>query len=430
MISNANPWDNLKFDIDGVVEVQRRFFGTLQNTYSFFALYANLDGYKGEEAEASTCTESDNWITSRLNTLIKKVDEAYDEYEPTRACRLISSFVIDDLSNWYVRLNRKRFWKGDLNEGKKAAYYTLFNCLRTIAQLGAPIAPFYLDRLFLDLHSPGKTLNEEADSVHLTDFPIPVESSIDLELEERMQLAQTISSLVHSLRKKHKIKVRQPLTKILVPIMDSSQKDRIEKVSDLICSEINTKEIEFVHDTSTILVKRIKPNFRKLGKQYGPRMKEISGAINQFSADDITRIEKEGEYELSLNGNPITLTREDVDITFDDIPGWTVASDKNITVALDITITDELREEGLARDVVNRVQNLRKDQGLDVQDKILIDIRNSQDLLISAIEGYKEYICQETQALELRILPELEDALEMDIDEYKLNLRIQVSEIQ
>jgi isoleucyl-tRNA synthetase len=429
LISNANPWDNLKFDIDGVVEVQRRFFGTLQNTYSFFALYANLDGYSGEIVDESTFTESDRWITSRLNTLIKRVDDSFEDYEPTRAARLISNFVIDDLSNWYVRLNRKRFWKDDLNDSKKAAYYTLYNCLTTIAKLGAPIAPFYLDRLYLDLKHPGNDSIDQGDSVHLSDFPKPVESSIDLELEERMQLAQTISSLVHSLRKKHKIKVRQPLTKILVPVMDSSQKGRIEKVSDLIRTEINTKEIEFVDDTSTILVKRIKPNFRKLGKLYGPRMKEISTAINQFSAEDISRIENDNEYLLNLNGNPITLTREDVEITFDDIPGWTVASDKNVTVALDITITDELREEGLARDVVNRVQNLRKDQGLDVQDKIQIDIRNTNDLLISAIEGYKEYICQETQALELQILPELEDTLELEIDEFKLNMRIQVSEV-
>ena len=429
MISNANPWDNLKFDIEGVVEVQRRFFGTLQNTYSFFALYANLDEYDGESVSSDELTESDRWITSRLNTLIKRVDEAFDDYEPTRAARLISNFVIDDLSNWYVRLNRKRFWKGELNTDKKGAYFTLYNCLLTIAKLGSPIAPFYLDRLFLDLKGHGDNPDGEIESVHLADFPEPNDAEIDLELEERMKLAQTISSLVHSLRKKHKIKVRQPLTKILIPVMNQAQKSRIGKVSDLIKTEINTKEIEFIDDDSEILVKKIKPNFRKLGKEYGPRMKEISNAINQFTSNDIKQIEGSGFYELGLNGNPITLKREDVEISFQDIPGWSVANDRDITVALDITITDELREEGLARDVVNRVQNIRKDQGLDVQDKILIDIRNTQDMLTTAIEGYKDYICQETQALDLRILPEVEDPLELEIDEYKLNVRIQLSEV-
>jgi isoleucyl-tRNA synthetase len=425
MISNSNPWDNLKFDLEGLKEAQRRFFGTLQNTYSFFALYANLDKYSGEEANVSAYTESDRWITSRLNTLIKQVDEAYGDYEPTRATRLISSFVIDDLSNWYVRLNRKRFWKGELNEDKKAAYYTLSNCLKTVSKLAAPVAPFYMDRLYLDLQTGG---NEE--SVHLTDFPTPDESLIDSDLEERMRIAQVISSLVHSLRKKHKIKVRQPLTKILVPVMDETQKERIQQVSDLIQTDIKTKGIEFVDATSVILVKKIKPNFRKLGQEYGARMKEISGAINQFTAEDINKIEKEGEYTLNLNSNPVVLTREDVEISFEDIPGWTVASDKNLTVALDITITDELRKEGLARDVVNRIQNIRKDQGLDVQDKIDVAVEDTADLLSEAIEDYSSYICQETQAVDLSKVSTLEaDGLELDIDEFKLNVRIKVSEV-
>ena len=426
MISNANPWDNLKFDIEGVVEVQRRFFGTLQNTYSFFSLYANLDDYNGEAAQPSAYTESDRWIYSRLNSLIRRVDAAYEDYEPTKAARLITSFAIDDLSNWYVRLNRKRFWIGELNEDKRAAYHTLHTCLSTICKLGAPIAPFYLDRLFLDL---GASNSETKESVHITDFPSVDESSIDEELEERMRLAQIISSLVHSLRKKHRIKVRQPLTKILIPIMDSGQKERIGKVSDLIRSEINTKNIEFVEDSSDLLVKRIKPNFRKLGKVYGARMKEIAGAINQFSTNDIDLIEREGEFELNLNGNSIVLTRDDVEISFDDIPGWSVASDKNITVALDITITEELREEGLARDVVNRIQNIRKEHDLDVQDKIVVEIQDTGDLLSSAIENYKDYICQETQALDLRLLQKLERAEELEIDEYKFNVWIQVSEV-
>ncbi len=423
MISNANPWENLKFDEEGISEVQRRFFGTLQNTYSFFALYANLDGYNGESVGNDILTESDKWILSRLNTLVKYTDKSFDEYEPTRAARAISQFVNNDLSNWYVRLNRKRFWRGEYNEDKKAAYYTLYHCLDTVAKLGAPIAPFYLDKLYLDLNSG--TVNEQHGSVHLSEFPVPDEDLIDTDLEERMKLAQTISSLVHSLRKKQKIKVRQPLRKILVPVLDETQKTRISKVSDLILSEINTKEIEYVDDTSGILVKKIKPNFRKLGKEYGPKMKSIAAIIGKFTNEDIQIIEKTGEINIALDVIEITLTREDVEISFEDIPGWLVASDTSVTVALDINITDELREEGLARDVVNRIQNIRKDSGMDVQDKISIEVEDHQDMLSSALTKFNNYICVETQANKLHLAVEVKDGSDFEIDEFQLRIKIE-----
>ncbi len=424
MISNANPWENMKFDEQGIVDVQRRFFGTLHNTYSFFALYANLDNYTGETVKQHAFTESDHWITSRLNSLVKKVDEAYDSYEPTKAARQISQFVNDDLSNWYVRLNRKRFWKGAYNTDKKAAYFTLYRCLSTIAKLGAPVAPFYMERMYLNLNEV--TRAETYESVHLSDFPAVEEDLIDIDLEERMKLAQRTSSLVHSIRKKHKIKVRQPLTKILMPVLDKKQEERVGKVSDLIKAETNIKEIQFVDDTSGILVKRIKPNFRKLGKEYGPRMKAISAAIAKFGSGDIVRIEKEGNYVLELNDSPVTLTLEDVEISFEDIPGWSVASDGDVTVALDITITDELREEGLARDVVNRLQNMRKESGLHVQDKIRITIEDNHELIISAIKKYMDYICLETQATEINITDQLTGGHTLEIDDVSLKVKIEV----
>jgi len=424
MIANANPWENLKFDKSGISEVQRRFFGTLQNTYSFFALYANIDKYQGETVKENAFTESDRWIISRLNSTIKVVDEALDSYEPTRAARKISQFVIDDLSNWYVRLNRKRFWKGKYNDDKRAAYFTLYRCLVAVAKLGAPIAPFYMDRLYLDLNSV--TQKEVHESVHLSEFPVADVSMIDTDLEERMRLAQTTSSLVHSLRKKHKIKVRQPLSKILMPVLDKKQEERVGKVSDLIRSETNTKHIEYVDDSSGILVKRIRPNFRKLGKEYGPKLKQISDAIAKFQADDIRQMELDGSYKLNLGNEQITLIRDDVEISFQDIPGWTVASDGDVTVALDITITDELREEGMARDFVNRVQNLRKDNGLDVQDKIRIILQDNGDLLTSSIIKYKEYICVETQATNIRLVDQLEDGQDLKINGSTLKIKIEV----
>jgi isoleucyl-tRNA synthetase len=423
MIANANPWDNLKFNIEGVAEAQRRFFGTLHNTYSFFALYANLDSYQGEGANAAAYTESDRWILSRLNSLVGFVDQAYDDYEPTKAARSIQNFVNKDLSNWYVRLNRKRFWRGEYNGDKKAAYDTLCHCLLTIAKLGSPIAPFYMDQLYKNLDSVnGK---EGFESVHLADFPTAEPSRIDLDLEEKMGLAQDISSLVHSLRKKHKIKVRQPLHKILVPVLDKAFEDHIRAVEDLILSEINTKEIEYLDDTSGVIVKKIKPNYRKLGQQYGSKMKAIAGAIAGFSADDIATMEQQGTFAIEANGENINLTIEDVEIVSEDIPGWLVATEGKITVALDITITDDLRKEGIARDLVNRIQNIRKDKGLDVQDKIKLIMERGDEIVNRAVEDFGAYICEETQALNFQLTDRLADGVELEIDEFKLKLKIE-----
>lgn len=425
LIVNANPWDNLKFNLEGVSEVQRRFFGTLQNTYSFFALYANLDSFtfKRDEIPLDQRTESDRWIISRLNSLTKLVDQAFEEYEPTRAARALQDFVINDLSNWYVRLNRKRFWKGEYNDDKRAAYQTLYQCLETIACLGAPIAPFYMDQLYLDLSSvSGK---EKKASVHLTDFPVVEESSIIPELEERMLLAQNISSLVHSLRKKHMIKVRQPLSKILVPVLNHHKtREHIMAVEDLILSEVNVKAIEYIDDTSGILVKTIKPNFRKLGKQYGPKMKGIAAAIHKFGHDEINVLEQGNPLEIHVDDETIYLGLEDVEITSEDIPGWSVANEGKLTVALDINITDELRKEGIARDLVNRIQNLRKDTGLDVQDKISILIERNDPFVNSALEDNAEYICNETQARSMNIEDNIPDGKLFEIDDIQLKVSI------
>jgi len=426
MMANANPWDNLKFNLDGILEVQRRFFGTLQNTYSFFALYANLDNFDFSEApvRVSERTESDRWILSRLNTLVKQVDAAFNDYEPTKAARAIQDFTIDDLSNWYVRQNRKRFWRGEYNADKQAAYQTLYTCLVTITKLSAPVAPFYMDQLYRDLNLVTK--QEDAESVHLADFPSADEAVIDLDLEERMSMAQRISSLVHSLRKKHKLKVRQPLQKILIPEVSSEFREKIEEVREIILSETNIKEIEFVSDDSGILVKRIKPNFRRLGQMYGPAMKVLTGLINRMAAGDILQLEQTGEFAVDANGQEIVLTPEDVEISYDDIPGWSVASEGNITVALDITLTDALREEGIARDVVNRLQNLRKDMGLEVQDKIRIRVAPAAELIESALRSNKEYICQETQALSLDFEEGIADPVELEIDDQKIQVKIEV----
>lgn len=427
MISNANPWDNLKFDIEGVAEIQRRFFGTLTNTYSFFALYANLDGFKYSEKDipVEQRTESDRWILSRLNTTIREVRNAYDDYEPTRAARLIQDFVIDELSNWYVRLNRKRFWKGSYNDDKISAYQTLYTCLVTLAKLASPIMPFYTERIFKDLNEISGI--EDKNSVHLTDFPSADPRVIDAVLEEKMKLAQTISSLVHSLRKKHKIKVRQPLSRILIPVLNEHTRHQIDSVQEIILTEINIKGIEYIDDTSGILVKKIKPNFKRLGQQYGKLMKEINQTINGFSQEDITRLEKDNQFTISLSsGKKVILTKEDVEISSEDIPGWSVASEGEITVALDITITDELKQEGLARDLVNRIQNARKDMGLDVQDKIRITIQKNGDLLINSVRNYTSYICTETQALELDLKDTVDKGTEFDIDGLIVKLKIEL----
>lgn len=427
MIVNAPPWDNLKFNIEGVAEVQRRFLGTLQNTYSFFALYSNLDGFTFSEAEIPLAkrTESDRWIISRLNTLIQNVDKSYAEYEPTKAARDIQDFVMDELSNWYVRLNRKRFWKGVYNEDKQAAYQTLYTCLETIAKLSAPIAPFYTDKLFRDLNEvTGKSASA---SVHLTLFPVANAAHIDAELEERMNLAQRISSLIHSLRKASNIKVRQPLSRALLPILNEQMKRRVQAVENLILSEVNIKTLEYIEDTSGVIVKSIKPNFKKLGKEYGAKLKELGNAIQAMQEKDILALETNNSFKLALaDGTAIHITLEDVEIRSQDIPGWSVASEGNVTVALDINLTDELRQEGIARDVVNRVQNLRKDLGLDVQDKIKITIQKSDELINSALMSNKEYICEETQALTLELLENVIGATSVEMDEQSLMVKIEV----
>lgn len=424
MISNANPWDNLKFDINGVVEVQRRFFGTLQNTYSFFALYANLDGFDWNDAQVpmDQRTESDRWIISKLNSLIAVVDAAYADYEPTKAARAIQNFVIDDLSNWYVRLNRKRFWKGSLNEDKKAAYQSLHSCLIAVAKLASPIAPFYMDKLFLDLTMEG---SYEGASIHLEDFPAVDDSCIDHDLEEKMNLAQLISSLVHSLRKQHKLKVRQPLSRVLVPVLDEKVKTQIKSVQDIILNEVNIKAIEYVDNTSGIIIKKAKPNFRKLGQQYGPMMKDLNKLISQMDQDAISDFELNGQMELNVNGQVITLGEDDLMIQSEDIPGWTVASEGGITVALDINITDDLQREGIARDLVNRIQNLRKDLGLEVQDKIKVMIDDGNEMVTQSVSSNKDYICTETQAVELDVKSGLADYKELEIDSFIVKLSIE-----
>lgn len=424
MISNANPWDNLKFNIEGVGEVQRRFFGTLHNTYNFFALYANLDGFRFEDAQIALAKrpESDRWILSRLNSLIKEVDTAYETYEPTKASRAIMDFVTDELSNWYVRLNRKRFWKGDYNEDKKAAYQTLYNCLMTIAKLGAPIAPFYMEKLYQDLNAVSGL--DQKESIHLTDFPKADESFINLELEAQMTLAQTISSLTHSLRKKEKLKVRQPLSRIMIPVLDKTTRHNVEHVAELIKTEVNVKAVEFLDDDSGILVKSIKPNFRSIGQKFGPKVKAVAAAINSWTKEEISTIESQGAIDIEIDGESVTLLLDDVEINSQDIPGWSVASEGKTTVALDITLTDELLMEGLARDLVNRVQNIRKDTGLEVQDKIDIRIKKGDHFVEKSVAANREYICTETQALSLEMTDSLNAPQQVEIDERTLEVEI------
>ena len=397
MISNAQPWDNLKFDEGGIVEVQRKFFGTLYNTYSFFVLYANIDGfnYSEDDVPISERAELDRWILSELNTLIKEVEGNYESYEPTRVARLIQDFVMDKLSNWHVRLSRRRFWKGEYNTEKVAAYQTLFECLEKVALLASPIAPFFMDRLFQDLNAvSGK---HSASSIHLSDFPKSDASVIDKDLERKMQMAQNVTSLALSLRKKERLRVRQPLQKIMIPILNAKMQKDIDGVSTIILSEINVKEIEFLGKDSDVLTKQIKPNFKTLGPKFGKDMKLISEVVNQFSADDIKKIEKDGNY---LINESITIDISDVEITSKDIPGCIVATNNGLTVALDITLSDELREEGLAREFINRIQNLRKDRGFEVTDKVKIQVEKN-DSLTAAIKNNFTYICDETLAVQL-----------------------------
>jgi len=401
MITNAQPWDNLKFDLDGITEVQRKFFGTLYNTYSFFALYANIDGFDYSEVDLdlNDRPEIDRWVLSKLNSLVKNVDEAYSSFEPTKAGRLIQEFVGDQLSNWYVRLCRRRYWKQSTDEAgindKISAYQTLYTCLETVAVISAPIAPFFMDQLFLDLNSvSGKS---KLESVHLADFPKVQESFINEELEEQMNVAQRTSSLVLGLRKKESIRVRQPLQKIMVPALDKAFAQNIMHVKDLILSEVNVKELELLEEDNSVLVKSIKPNFKTIGPKYGKQMKAIAGLVGQMSTEDIASIEHNKGWTGNVNDEEVVLDLGDFEITAQDIPGWLVSSEGNLTVALDVTITDGLKAEGIARELVNRVQNLRKDSGLEVTDRILLKV-DTNEMIQTAIANNKEYVCNEVLA--------------------------------
>lgn len=423
MISNANPWDNLKFDIEGVAEVRRKFFGTLYNTYSFFALYANIDGFTNQEAEVPLHErpEIDRWILSELHTLIQTVDEAYADYEPTKASRAISDFVQENLSNWYVRLCRRRFWKGEYGTDKIAAYQTLYTCLVTVAKLSAPVAPFFMDQLYRDLVNA--TGSPEFTSVHLANFPEFVEKFVDKSLERKMLKAQTVSSLVLSLRKKEMIKVRQPLQRVMIPVLDATFKAEIEAVSDLIKSEVNVKEVELLDDASGVLVKQIKPNFKTLGPRFGKDMGLISKAIQDFTQEQINAIDTAGELVIEISGNSITLTSQDVEITSQDIPGWLVANANGITVALDITLTEELKEEGIARELVNRIQNIRKDSGFEVTDKIKVELQRN-GALEQAIRNNENYVCSETLTEALIFTDTLDKGTEIEFDDIKTKILI------
>lgn len=423
IISNSQPWDNLKFSVQGIEEVRRKLFGTLYNTYSFFALYANIDGFAYDEQEipVKDRQEIDQWILSVLNSLVKNVEEAFDNYEPTQAARLIQEFVDDNLSNWYVRLNRRRFWKGDYSQNKVMAYQTLYTCLETLSKLMAPIAPFYSDFMFGNLNRvSGK---EAYQSVHLVDFPQVNENLIDADLEERMGMAQNISSMVLSLRKKEKIKVRQPLEKIIIPVIKEGLQAKIEKVEDYILNEINVKQIEYLSDTSGIISKTIKPNFKTLGPKFGKHMKAISAAVSSFGANEIAIIESEGAYTLDIAGEILNLEAEDFIIQSDDIEGWLVASDKGLTVALDIQLSEELEAEGNAREFVNKVQNLRKDNDFEVTDKILVKLLISEEFN-PAIEKFKNYICTELLATDIVLVKDLEGATPIEVNEIKLKVAL------
>jgi isoleucyl-tRNA synthetase len=423
MISNANPWDNLKFDLEGIAEVRRKFFGTLYNTYSFFSLYANIDKFTYSEAEVplEKRPEIDRWILSELHTLIKTVDDAYADYEPTKAARAISDFVQENLSNWYVRLCRRRFWKGEYAEDKIAAYQTLYTCLLTISKLGAPIAPFFMDKLYRDLTQATHT--EKFDSVHLSEFPKYVENFVDKSLESKMGKAQTISSLVLSLRKREMIKVRQPLQKIMIPVLNEAFRAEIEAISDLIKAEVNVKEIELIDDASGILIKQIKPNFKALGPRYGKDMGLISKKIQDLSQEKINELDNYGLLTVDLSGNSILLSREDVEISSQDIEGLLVANSGTITVALDITLTEDLKNEGIARELVNRIQNLRKDSGFEVTDKIIVNLQKNL-VLEKAVSQNETYIKSETLTKEIVFETHIEGGAQIEFDEIKTVLTI------
>ncbi|MFV0212538.1 isoleucine--tRNA ligase [Empedobacter falsenii] len=417
MIANAQPWENLKFDLAGVDEVRRKFFGTLYNTYSFFALYANVDGFTfaEEEIPVNERAELDQWIISELNTLTKKVDGFLSDYEPTKAARAIQEFVIDNLSNWHVRLSRRRFWRGDYSKDKVAAYQTLYTVLETISILGSPIAPFFMDRLYKDLNAA--TAKNAAESVHLADFPVVDESLIKSQLEEQTHLAQTATSMILSLRKLSDKKVRQPLQKVMIPVLNDTMKANLEAVSELLKQEVNVKEIQLLtnEEASNLLVKSIKPNFKTLGPKYGKEMKAISAATAQITNEQIVKLEQSGQIDLLIDNKTLTLDLEDFEIATKDIPGWTVASNSTLTVALDLQLTEELINEGVARELVNRIQNLRKETGLEVTDKIILNLKNDESI-VNAVEQNKDYICSETLANDLVLQDEVANGAEVEIN--------------
>ena len=425
MISNSQPWDNLKFDVDGVDECRRKFFGTLYNTYSFFALYANIDGFTGKEAEVpvSERPEIDRWILSELNTLIKDVTKYLEDYDPTPAARCIDTFVNENLSNWYVRLNRKRFWGGELTTDKLSAYQTLYTCLESVALLAAPIAPFITDRIFCDLNAVSGRHNEQ--SVHLAEYPKCNEALINRELEEMMSLAQRASSMVLALRRKVNIKVRQPLQKIIIPVLDKDMAKHIEAVRQLIMGEVNVKDIELIADTTGIITKRIKPNFKTLGAKCGKYMKQVAALVASFTQEQIAAVESNPETILKVEGAEFVTTAADFEITSEDMPGWLVASEGKLTVALDITITDELRREGVARELVNRIQNIRKESGFEVTDKIRVEIE-ATELTTPAIESFADYIAQQTLAVEVKAVetPAGDFVIDSDIDEAPIKIAV------
>ena len=423
MITNSSPWDNLKFDVDGIEEVRRKFFGTLYNTYSFFSLYANVDGFEYKEADVPMAErpEIDRWILSVLNTLVKEVDTCYSEYEPTKAGRLISDFVNDNLSNWYVRLNRKRFWGGEFTQDKLSAYQTLYTCLETVAKLMSPIAPFYADKLYMALVTA--TGRDNVVSVHLAKFPEYKEEMIDKELEVRMQMAQDVTSMVLALRRKVNIKVRQPLQCIMIPVVDEEQRAHIEAVKALIMSEVNVKDIKFVDGAAGVLVKKVKCDFKKMGPKFGKQMKAVAAAVAEMSQDAIAELEKNGSYTLQLNGTDVLVEATDVEIFSEDIPGWLVANEGKLTVALDVTVTEELRREGIARELVNRIQNIRKSSGLEITDKIKITLSKNQQT-DDAVNEYKDYICNQVLGTSLTLTDEVENGTELNFDDFSLYVSV------
>ena len=423
MINNSSPWDNLKFDVDGIEEVRRKFFGTLYNTYSFFSLYANVDGFEYKEADVPMAErpEIDRWILSVLNTLVKEVDTCYSEYEPTKAGRLISDFVNDNLSNWYVRLNRKRFWGGEFTQDKLSAYQTLYTCLETVAKLMSPIAPFYADKLYMDLVTA--TGRDNVVSVHLAKFPEYKEEMIDKELEVRMQMAQDVTSMVLALRRKVNIKVRQPLQCIMIPVVDEEQRAHIEAVKALIMSEVNVKDIKFVDGAAGVLVKKVKCDFKKMGPKFGKQMKAVAAAVAEMSQEAIAELEKNGKYALNLDGAEAVIEAADVEIFSEDIPGWLVANEGKLTVALDVTVTEELRREGIARELVNRIQNIRKSSGLEITDKIKITLSKNQQT-DDAVNEYKDYICNQVLGTSLTLTDEVENGTELNFDDFSLYVSV------